>query len=393
MERNWLLSVMAAAAMVAAPVMADEAKDGDKPSETGAKVAQVSTASAATGATGAAGAQETKETAPAPKWTFGGSADVYYSSNFNDPPSGFNGLGVFDFKDEHGAHLGLIDIWAQHARDPWGFRIDLNWGDTARAVHFAEAPLSRHDLWEHIQQAYISVNLNRTGRTYLDFGRWVTPAGAEVIEPKDNWLYSRGILFGFAIPFTHTGFRAFHYFNDTDYVMAHVSRGWDVVSAPGHAVGFGLTYSKVLNPKWTFTGNWMGGDEMGPTGSEDFRNLVDLVLLYNMNDKWAFTGNFDYGTQPDAQWYGLSVQAKRTLDAKSYIAARGEWFSDADGFRTGADTNFFGVTLNYTRRWNKYLQTRAEFRFDWATDDVFESDSGVESGQPRVIISAIANIN
>jgi hypothetical protein len=51
-------------------------------------------------------------------------------------------------------------------------------------------------------QAYVSVKL--PADVVLDAGKFVTNAGAEVIEAKDNWLYSRSLLFGFAVPFTHT---------------------------------------------------------------------------------------------------------------------------------------------------------------------------------------------
>ena len=41
----------------------------------------------------------------------------------------------------------------------------------------------------------------------LDFGKFYTTAGAEVIEANKNWLYSRSILFN-VIPLVHTGARA-----------------------------------------------------------------------------------------------------------------------------------------------------------------------------------------
>ena len=39
----------------------------------------------------------------------------------------------------------------------------------------------------------------------MDFGKFVTSAGAEVIESKDNWNYSRSLLFAYAIPYWHFG--------------------------------------------------------------------------------------------------------------------------------------------------------------------------------------------
>src|SRR5712691_6076891 len=47
-----------------------------------------------------------------------------------------------------------------------------------------------------------------TGPFTVIAGKYVTAAGAEVIKSPSNVNYSRSILFGYAIPFTHTGVRA-----------------------------------------------------------------------------------------------------------------------------------------------------------------------------------------
>jgi hypothetical protein len=400
MERRWLVSVLAAVAVSTAPALADEAAPGAEQSPPPEKQSAPETrkpepVQVALGTAQPMPAQP-MPAPPAPRFTYGGSADFYYSTNFNDPWTGTNGLSVFDFKDERGPHLSLIDLWAQYSREGGvGGRIDLMWGPTGRIVNFGERPISGDDFWDHVEQLYVSVNLNKKGTTYLDFGRWVTPAGAEVIESKDNWLFSRGILFGYAIPFTHFGARAYHYFNDTDYVMAHINRGWDVVSDPGHGLGFGLTGAKALNQKWTLIGNYIGGNEFNRMGRSGYRNLFDVVALYNANDRWAYTFNFDLGTQSGDTWFGIATQAKYTIDPKSYAAARLEFLTDDSGFRIGSDTTAFGVTLNYTYLWSKYLQTRAEFRYDFAGDDLFpDSRRGTfTDNQPRFIIAAIASYN
>ena len=48
----------------------------------------------------------------------------------------------------------------------------------------------------------------------VDAGKFVTHMGFEVIESKDNWNYSRGLLFQFAIPYFHTGVRVTGPIND-----------------------------------------------------------------------------------------------------------------------------------------------------------------------------------
>jgi hypothetical protein len=333
-------------------------------------------------------AEEKKpEPPPAPKFTYGGSADFYFSTNFNDPFTGNNGpVRAFDWTDEQGPHLGLIDLWAQYARDPVGFRLDLDWGTTARFVNAFEP--TGNDVWEHIQQAYIGVNLNKAGTTYLEAGKWVTTAGFEVIEPKDNWLYTRGLLFNLAIPFYHAGIRGYHYFNGTDYVMAGVERGWNAVSDPDHAPGFVLAGSKAINDKLTLTGNYYGGDEFGPSG-KGYRNLFDFIATYNANPKWSYAANFDLVEQQGDTLFGLAAYAKYNLNTKSYLAARGEVLID-DGF-LGSD--LYSVTLGYTYAVNKYFQTKAEFRYDFGSNDIFPSDTfgKFKGNQGTFLISAIVS--
>ena len=58
---------------------------------------------------------------------------------------------------------------------------------------------------QNVEQAYVSYYAPVGKGLTIDFGKFVTPLGNEVIEAKDNWNYSRGILFGYAIPFYHVG--------------------------------------------------------------------------------------------------------------------------------------------------------------------------------------------
>ena len=61
----------------------------------------------------------------------------------------------------------------------------------------------------------------------VDVGKFVTPMGAEVIESKDNWNYSRDFLFTRAIPFYHFGARAKYTFNDKYSATGYVLNGWN----------------------------------------------------------------------------------------------------------------------------------------------------------------------
>lgn len=326
---------------------------------------------------------------PAPRLTYGGSADFYFSTNLNKPFTGTNALRAWDVKDEHGPHLGLIDLWGQYARGPVGGRLDLNFGPTSRYLHAFDP--NQDDVWHHIQQAYVSANLNRRGTTYVDAGKWVTTAGVEVTEPRDNWLYSRGLLFNLVQPFYHLGARGYHYFNDTDNVMVAVHRGYNAVGSTGRGLGFALAGTKKLTPEWTFTGNYYGGEEAATAGAaESYRSLVDLILLYAPEgSRWSYTFNADYAQQGSTRVGGLSMQARYALNPRSYLAARGEFLLDDDFL--GSDV--YSLTLGYGHQVNKYLQGRAEFRYDWASQRLFadERRDAFTSNQPTFLISAIVS--
>jgi hypothetical protein len=439
MQRHWLTSALAALALTAAPVLADEQappgntppapetpvaqsgsgqqaapaapapeKPGEqeapaapappaeaKPAPAGTRVAQTPpaqptpTGGAQTGQPGEK-SEKKPEPPPPPRFTYGGSADFYFETNFNEPHTGKNVYRAFDIKDEHGPHLGLIDLWAQYARNPVGGRIDVDFGPTARLVNAFEP--SHSDVWEHIQQVYVSANLDgKKGRTYVDLGKWVTPAGFEVIEPRDNWLYSRGLLFNLAIPFYHLGGRLYHYFNDTDYVMVAGHRGWNAVGDPGHSPGFILAGSKALNSKMTFTGNFLGGDEPGPTGSNDFRSLGDLILAYNPTAKTSYALNLDAAGQSGANWFGLGAHAKFSFTPKQYVAFRAEVMRDNGGLISGSTQTLASLSLGYTYLFNKYAQARLEARHDFGTKSTFpdEAAGSFSANQTTVLVSAI----
>ncbi len=155
-----------------------------------------------------AGAQEAAAPTPPPeppKIDVTGFVDVYYLYDFNkvDPA-----LRTFDV--QHNAFsLSLAEIaFAKGVTTDSrvGFRIDLDFGKTADLVAAYEPEADGKEIYKHVQQAYLSVLAG--SKLQLDAGKFVTPLGAEVIESQDNWNYSRSVLFGYAIPFYHTGLRA-----------------------------------------------------------------------------------------------------------------------------------------------------------------------------------------
>ncbi|MBI2400806.1 MAG: outer membrane beta-barrel protein [Deltaproteobacteria bacterium] len=136
-----------------------------------------------------------------------------YNYNFNEPHT--RAINLRPFNDTHDSiNLELAQlVFHKDAVDSGdaGFRLDLNFGYTVpKAIH-ATGATSSDDF--DIRQAYISYMAPVGSGLRLDFGKFVTDHGLEVIEGYEDWNmnYSRSFLFYFSIPFTHTGLRVRRY--------------------------------------------------------------------------------------------------------------------------------------------------------------------------------------
>ena len=90
----------------------------------------------------------------------------------------------------------------------------------------------------------------------MDFGKFVTSAGAEVIEAKDNWNYSRSLLFVNAIPYWHFGARTSMPVSKTETIGFQLVNGWNNVSKSNGGVT-GVFTSAFVKPKATWDLNYI----------------------------------------------------------------------------------------------------------------------------------------
>src|SRR5262249_16662516 len=139
-----------------------------------------------------------------------------WSYNANRPDTRVNGYRVFDFDDET-FKLDVAELVLQHAATKpktAGFRVDAAMGGSIPRVSAASGlfrdPATGIGEDVDLQQAYLSYLAPVGSGLHLDAGKFITPLGAEVIDGYDGWNdnATRSFLFGYAIPFTHTGLRA-----------------------------------------------------------------------------------------------------------------------------------------------------------------------------------------
>ncbi len=355
-----------------------------------------------------------------PKITITGFVDGYYSSNANAAPTfrylGVNGKGQnaeqplrnFDFRDKK-LQLSQAEVVVEKkigARSNWGLRLDLNGGPTTDFVHLGEP--SGHNA-KYFQQAYASYALRRSGEkdiytrgTIIDVGKFVTHMGFETIESKDNWNYTRGLLFSWAIPYYHTGARLTARYSDENWLQLSAVQGWNNIADNNGNKTFGGQWGWTMSPKWTFIQNVITGNEAFATANFTHsapgatRTVFDSIVTYASCPKTTWAVNFDHGTQQKAvagtgaaQWVGVSGYVKHTLGPRLTLSGRAELLKDRDGFATGLTGTHRGLTGTVEYKSMKRLSHRFEVRQDWSTSTPLTYGGSLRSSQTSFLLGTV----
>lgn len=313
------------------------------------------------------------------KVEFSGFADGYYGYNFNRPASRKNGIRNFDFNHNQFS-LNLLEFAIERKADPLGFRFDLNYGDTAKWVHSTEP--GGTDVYQYVQQAYVTYKAPVGKGLTIDFGKFVTHMGSEVIETHANYNYSRSMLFAWAIPYYHFGTRISYPVSDKLSVAGLIVNGWNNVvdNNSGKSVGFSINVTPVK--KLNLIQNYIVGAEQA-NNSSDRRQVFDTVLTVFANDRFSLMANYDYGMDrllgERVRYQGVAGYARFAITPSFAISPRIEWFDDPQGFATGLAQTLKGATFTSEFKVPGGMMLRAEYRRDWSNNPFFEKRAGLLS--------------
>ncbi len=328
---------------------------------------------------------------------FGGLIYGSYNYNFNSPDSRSNDLRIFD-TEHNNFSMDMLQLEvSKETESGVGFHAVLDYGETASLIQ-SDWGGGLADNFE-VQQAYMTYTFGIGNGVEMKFGKFATLLGGEVIESPYNPNVSRSFMFGYAIPFTHTGVLFSTALNDNVSLTAGVVNGWDTVKDNNNGKTFlgslGLEFGDLA---WTFNGVF--GAEDDESGSSK-TGVFDTVLTYSPMENVDLLANFDYGTASeqvggdDANWTGLAgimTLGGGLLDeslADWSFALRGEWFSDPDDYRTGTGSggqDLREVTGTFKWQMTENLQARLEFRHDWSNKKVFSDGDGYSDDQDSMIV-------
>jgi hypothetical protein len=345
-----------------------------------------------------------------------------YLYNFNDPDSHTNQVRVFD-EDANSFTLNQANLWVgrQKEDESVGFATSLDFGKTAEVVGRAtrwsggSGSGESSDSFE-LREAYLTYKAPIGDGVTFKAGKFVTLHGAEIIKNYNgfNYTVSNSILFGYSIPFTHTGVMASFPLGEYVGVDLGVVNGWDTVvdNNDGKSIHTGIKITPNDMVSLYLSGTY--GPEQSDDGNSK-RLMLTTLLTVTPTDQLTFILDHNYATENDVSepasgmwddgerdvdWHGVAAYAIFKLDDQWSFSLRGEYFADPDGVRTLADEDGPGVgpgpgvgiweiTPSVSYQITEGLTARAEYRHDEGDREIYEKHDHVRNGQDTVAAELI----
>lgn len=299
---------------------------------------------------------------------------------------------VFDYAHNSFTTQAVDVLVTKLPAEGYGGAVEVTLGKDASTI--ASSGTNQVNQTFDLTQAY---GQYATGNWTTIAGKFNTLAGAEVIKASANTNFSRSILFGYAIPFTHTGVRTTYKVSDEVSLIGGLNNSWD--SAADTNAQKTLELSAALTPTKTFSllAAYYGGTEIGAGGSGN-RSLLDLVATFTATDSLNFVVNYDTASQDNAitagskaKWNGIAAYANYQINDPWRVSVRIESFKDTDGFRTGVVGQTWKeatATVGYAA--SKSMELRGEIRKDTSDKYAFAYSDGIaRKAQNSVALEAV----
>lgn len=331
--------------------------------------------------------------------SFKGSIDTYYAYNSNKPavlpavptaaaPQTQNKYHVFDsYHDDLQFNYAHLQI--QKNSDAFSFNLDMAYGPAMQVISGTKTDAGQMN----VKQAVIGYKA--TDKLTIEAGRFATYLGYETIESQDNWNYSRGLLFGYFVPFWHQGVKATYAFNDQVSLMGMAANGWNNSYEDNRQKTYGGQLTWIPNTQLSFYLNAISGQDFVPAGlnpliPNDTRTVYDLVAVYKPTEKISFALNYDYYQHATFKASGAALYARYQIDEKWALAGRYESVEDKENLAIGESLpqgqTLSSATLTLEKKLDSHFTLKIEGRTDRSSEEVFSKEGNPSSTQTIGII-------
>lgn len=332
--------------------------------------------------------------------TISGYVETYYAYDFGKPLVQNRPGFIYSYNRHNEVNLNVGFIKAAYATEKVRANLALMTGTYANANLAAEPGVLRN-----IFEANAGVKISNKKNLWVDAGIFASHIGFESAIGKDCWNLTRSILADNS-PYYESGIKiSYNSDNAKWYLSGLFLNGWQRIqrvpgnNTPsfGHQITFKPNSIITLN-----SSSFIGSDS--PDSTRLMRYFHNFYGQFQLTAKFGITAGFDIGAQQKVKgsstmntWYTPVVIVRLSPNAKNNIAARLEYYSDANGviipiaIGTGTLNGFktWGYSVNYDRLISDHVMWRIEGRGFSGKDKTFVKD-GLPSTTNFCITTALA---
>ena len=242
-----------------------------------------------------------------------------------------------------------------------------------------------------IQEAYFTSVDSQTG-VGLRVGKFASDMGIERIESIENPTVTRGLLYNYGRPRTHTGAVVTLQTKEDLTLGVGAVNGWDVVVDNNQTLSL-LAEVGYEERSYSFKLSYLSGPEQD-VNDDDVRSLLDASLSLRLGSYAEVMAEFLSGSEVvgvnDVTWSGLGVYFTYTFDRGVKAGVRFESFDDAYVASAGArilpgpgagtapanGSSYKSLSLVGSFDIGNKRTARVEYRTDTADWNAFMDDAG-----------------
>jgi hypothetical protein len=328
--------------------------------------------------------------------------DGYYAWNTNRPVGRVNLLRAYDVTANNLGinQTGVVVERAPKAASPWGYRLDLMYGQATETLQGGAQNEPRPQVYRNLFQAYGTYVLPVRRGVTIDFGKWASALGTEGNYTKDQINYSRSYFFNL-LPFYHMGVRTTLPVNDrlsVSYWLVNGANQTEDLNGFKSQLGQAII-RPAKNLTWTL--NYYSGQEqrdlvpslnpglpllptqpgLSTTGLRPLLrgrlHIIDTYATWNVNSRLLLGGELDYvvnrveKTGPGQVVTGGAGYLRYQLTGKAYFGQRYTRLNDRAGLFSGASQSLNDLTSTFGYRPADGFEARLEFRRDFSNAPFF----------------------
>ncbi len=313
------------------------------------------------------------------KLNFSAYGELYYSYDFSNPQNHEKSNFLYNHKRHNELNANLILLKANYLDKNYRANLGL------MAGNYAQYNLSSEPTWaQFIYEANIGVKLSQKQNIWLDAGIMPSHIGFESAVSADCWTLTRSLLAENS-PYYETGIKlSYTSKNEKLNLSVLYLNGWQKISKPNYIQkpSFGTQINYKLSKKLLLNySTFFGADK--PDSINAIRQFHNFYLQYEPTNKFGIIAGFDIGRDKFnpttyGTWYSPVLIIKQSINEKTRIAIRGEYYSDPKQIiiTTGTTNGFqtFGFSSNLDYDLNDKIKCRIEGKMFQSKDKIFVNE-------------------